>query len=578
MEKQRKFCSGPGIFGLLLLLGAVFQCSKPAVYDGPKFILSNPEILVPEIVSNYVVAPRFDPEGRSVIFNGRLDGDSWDCIYSIPVQGGEYRRLIEASDDLLYPSYSRDLSKIIYTKGFARQIMLYDIESGETTRLPVFGNSPRLLPDNETVLFSGVIDANLQLYHIPSHRTMDITESFVSANFAPVLLSDNVQIRWIEQLRNGLFKLCQTDLETRQPFSLFSGYKPIWSNSVSPSGQWSLLNFRDGTLLAVHGNDSTIAPVEFQPDNPEQPVPLAALPDWSMSGSDIVFTSVKPDQHGEKNPFFKTGCFRADLVIAGVSWEKISNSDIVRALPDQSPVLFPEPPEMTQPSPALQSVNNPPRIISEPPETVLAGDVYIYRIQAVDIDLFDELQYRQTSGPDNAEVLPNTGILYWIAGEPGDYQFSVVVRDDVGATDRQIFRVNVLPKPDWIRQQASKPSETAIENDYLAGMLFRDPNDDGFLSAGEEGGILIDLKTRTIPMDSVRLQLLASVGHGELEMQTEILFERCTPDQWQRKIVPIKGLQGLQNRRLVIRGILQDSDGIKLFPASLVIAAGNPDS
>ncbi len=52
LEKQRKCCSGPGIFGLLLLLGSVFQWSKPATYNGPKFILSKPEILVPDVVSN----------------------------------------------------------------------------------------------------------------------------------------------------------------------------------------------------------------------------------------------------------------------------------------------------------------------------------------------------------------------------------------------------------------------------------------------------------------------------------------------------------------------------------------------
>ncbi|HDP68076.1 MAG TPA: hypothetical protein ENN20_06185, partial [Candidatus Marinimicrobia bacterium] len=155
MGKQRNIYSGLGIFGILLLSCAILQCDKPEVYRGPKFILSKPEILIPNIISNYVVAPRFDPAGQTIIFNGRLDGDSWDCIYTIPIQGGEYRKLLEATEDLLYPSYSSDLSKIIYTKGFARQIMLHDSESGRTNALPIFGNTPILLPDNETVLYSG---------------------------------------------------------------------------------------------------------------------------------------------------------------------------------------------------------------------------------------------------------------------------------------------------------------------------------------------------------------------------------------------------------------------------------------
>lgn len=578
LGKQRNIYSGSGILGILLLSCAIFQCDKPEVYRGPKFILSKPKILIPNIISNYVVAPRFDPEGRTIIFNGRLAGDSWDCIYTIPIQGGEYRKLIEATEDLLYPSYSSDLSKIIYTQGFARQIMLHDGESGRTSALPIFGNTPILLPDNETVLYSGVIDANLKLYHIPSNRSLDVTESVVSANFSPVLLSDNAQIRWIEKLRTGLFRLRHTNLESRESTKLYSDHKPIWSNNISPSGQWSLLNFQDGSLLAVHGGDSTVAPVEFQADNPEQPtVPLVALPDWSVNGSAVVFTTVMHDKYARSNPFFKHGYSRADLVIADLSWEKISNGDIIRPLPAQTLALFTEPPAAAPSEPTPDPINNPPRIVSEPPGTVLAGDVYIYRINALDIDLFDELRYRQVSGPANAEVLPNSGILYWVTDKPGDYQFSVAVADNAGATDRQSFTVNVLPKPDWIRQKARIPAKPVIQNEYLAGMVFKDSDNDGFLSAGEDAAILIDLKTRSVAMDSVRLQLLTSVNHGEIEMETELIFDHCSPAQWSRKIVPIKGLDGLKNRSLVIRGILQDSTGIKLFPASLVIAARNLD-
>ncbi|MBU0710362.1 hypothetical protein KJ762_05415 [bacterium] len=578
MSKQRFYYLILTIFLILLFGSPFFQCSKPASYDGPKFILQNPQTLIPNIVSNYIISSRFDTDGQTVIFNGRLDGDSWDCIYTIPVQGGDYRKIIESTDDLLFPSFSDDRSKIIYARGFARQVMLYNIESGESTELPIFGNTPILLPDNATVLYSGVIDANLKLYHIPSRQSKNLTESYVSANFSPVLLSDDFQLRWIEKLRNGLYKLNRGDLESDKSNSFHTDRKAIYGITVSPSGQWNLVNFQDGSLIGVHGKDSTTATVEIQVDNDDlYQMPLISLPDWSVSGSRLVYTSVPSEKFATVNPFFKHGYYKADLVVASLKWEKINNGDIFRSLAPQTVSLFPEtaPANITTTT-TTQKTNNPPKIVSMPPATVLQGDVFIYRVSAVDIDLFDDLEYRQTGGPVNAEMLAKSGILYWVAEEPGDYQFSVAVSDNSGETDRQTFAVNVLPRPDWKRSEFVHRPKPEIQNEYLAGMVFKDPNNDGFLSPGENASLLIDLKSRSFAMDSVKLHLLTTVFSGEIEMEHELIFERCVPDQWTRKIIPIKGLEGLQNRPIVIRGILQNSSGITLLPASLVISAKNP--
>lgn len=559
-----------------MFVSPFFQCSKPVAADGPKFILQNPQILVPNVVSNYVSSSRFDSDAQTVIFNGRLGGDSWDCIYTVPVQGGEYQKIIESTDDLLFPSFSDDRSKVIYTRGFARQIMLYDIASEETMELPIFGNMPILLPDNKTVLFSGVIDANLKLYHIPTRQSKNLTESWVSSNFSPILLSDDFQLRWVEKLRNGLYKLNRGNLESDKSSSFHTDRKAIYGMTTSPSGQWNLVNFLDGSLIGVHGNDSTIASVEIQADNDDQShMPLISLPDWSINGSKLVYTSVPSEKFARINPFFKYGYYKADLVVASLKWEKINNGDIIRPLSPQTVSLFPEDASPISREAITRKTNNPPVITSRPPATVLQGDVFIYRVNAVDIDLFDDLEYKQTDGPLDAEMLAKSGILYWVAGEPGDYQFAVAVSDNGGETDQQTFIVNVLPKPDWKRSNFIHKPKPEIENEYLAGLVFKDPNNDGFLSPGENASLLIDLRSRSIAMDSVKLQLLTTVFSGEIEMEHELVFEQCIPGQWTRKIIPIKGLEGLQNRPIVIRGILQNSTGISLLPASLIISAKN---
>ena len=574
---KQHFCNSISVVILVLLFSSLpFQCAQPEKTDEPFFTLQNLNPIVRDITSNYISSARFDPGGRQIIFNGRLDGDSWDCIYTIPAQGGEYRKIIESTDDLYFPSFSRNGDKILYTKGFARQIMLFDTASGATTELPIFGNTPILLPDDETVLYSGVIDANLKLYHIPSRQNRNLTESYISANFAPALLTDNIHVTWIEKQRNGVFKLIRGSLKSDDRQTVLENRKPLLGISNSPGGQWTLTNYQDGSLSAVNIADTSTARVVFRFDDEEQTQnPLVSLPNWSATGSQLVFSSVVPDKYSSINPFFKHGYFKADLVVADLKWDKIGNDDIVRPMAAQPIDLFPKPPEQPIPAPE-EKRNNPPTIVSTPPTTVIEGDLFIYRVNAIDIDLFDKIEYRRTAGPADAEMLNKTGILYWIAGAPGIYQFSVAASDGK-MVNRQTFSVEVLPKPAWSTTKYLKNPAPSTGNEYIAGLFFKDPNNDGFLSAGENAQLLIDLRTRSATIDSIKLQLLTTVNAGEIKMEHDLIFERCSPDRWSRKVIPIRGLENLRNRPILIRGILQDSSGITLLPASLLISANNPN-
>ena len=576
LTTQPYFRTGLIVILTICLLLSGLQCSKSGTDDGTKFILQNPKILIKNVVSNYVIAPKFDTRAETIIFNGRLDGDSWDCIYTIPAEGGDYQKIIEDTDNLLYPSFSEDGSKIIYTRGFARQIHLFDIGSGQKTALPIFGNNPILLPDDETVLYSGVIDANLKVYHIPSMQSKNITESYISANFSPVLLTDQHNIHWIEKRKDGRNFLNYTDLESVEPVPYFTQSRLIRSITASPSGDWILANFDNGSLLAVHPADTATAQVVIQSED-DKADPQVYLPDWAISGNILVCTATDGGQGKTRNPFFSRGYFSADLLTMDVSWEDLRNSEITQTRVPASVQLFEEV-ESVEEILARQAArnNNPPQIISDPPETVMQGDLYIYRINTVDIDQFDELEYRQIAGPASAEILPKSGIFYFPANTPGDFNFTIAVEDDKGMQDIQNFTVTVLPKPDWANTRATPPPRPERTCEYIAGLVFKDPNQDGLLSPGENASLLIDLRTRSLSIDSVKLQILTTVGSGEIEMDDELVFEHCVPNRWSRKIVPIKGLSGLQNRPIVIRGILQDDQGIDVLPASLVISAMNP--
>jgi len=565
-------------FGFVLLI-AIIQCGKTDAPDGPVFLIRNPQLLVKNIASNYITVPRFDSDAETVIFNGRLDGDLWDCIYTIPARGGEYQKIQEDTEDLLFPSFSSDQTKIIYSRGLTRQITLYDIETEQQTALPIFGNTPILLPDNVTVLYTGVLDANLKLYHLPSHQSRNVTESFISANFSPVLLTDMLTLRWIEKLKNGQHRIDQTSLDTLKTQVIHTIPDPIVAITSSPGGRWLLANQPNGALIGINPADSLTARVEIRSDTDDNILSmLISQPDWASNGNKLLYASVPQDRLSTQNPFFKRGYYVADLMIAGLKWEKIDDGDIFRSLRPRQLDLFPlSETRQTAAKARPAELNNPPKIVSDPPESVFQGDVYIYRVQSVEIDLFDALEYHLLSGPAAAEMLPKSGILYWVPSDTGNYDFNVAVSDEKGARDVQSFVVNVPANPDWSQRDLTYPERPPVKGEYIAGLVFKDPNNDGLLSAGEEAQILIDLKTRSTEMDSVILQLITTTRSGEIEMENEIIFEHCSTDQWSRKIIPIRGLAGLRNRPIVIRGILQNDTGIDVLPASLVISAHNPN-
>jgi Tol biopolymer transport system component len=564
---------------LIFLVIIHFHCNRTKPEESPAFLIENARLLVKAVASNYIVVPRFGPDGREIIFNGRLEGDSWDCIYTIPTAGGAYQKLAEDTDDLLFPCYSPERNQIIYSKGLTRQIILLDLQTNQQTPLPIFGNTPLFVQDGNVVLYSGVMDANLRLYHIPTGKSKSFTESFISANFSPAILPGNHQLRWIERRKDGRHSIDFGELDGNSINSAYSLSEPISAITTSPSGKWLIACQTNGKLFGINPEDSLHATVALIDENGvEDTRRLFAQPCWSSNGRQLAFTSVPYSQFELQNPFSKSGYYVADLVIGQLSWQKIDDPDIFRAPAPRQINLFPSESSVQASVPESQpsATNNPPQIISDPQETVLAGDVYLYRIQSVDIDLFDHLSYILLDGPLDAELLPESGILYWVASDIGKFDFEVEVSDDAGANDRQSFTVEVIPSPNWSDLQVVKnPQPPPNKGEFIAGMKFKDGDDDGFLSNGEEGQLLIDLKCRSAVMDSVRLQLITTATNEEIELANELVFDHCTTDQWSRKIVPIKGLEGLRNRPIVIRGLIQTANGLDVLPASLLISAKN---
>lgn len=568
------------VFVWLTLAGLTYSCG-PAPQQ-PMLVFQSPRILVKNLIANNLIVPRFAPGGREIIFNGRLDGDLWDCIYQIPVIGGLPQKIYGANDDLLYPSYSPDERQVVFSQGFSRQIHLLDIVTKKVTALPIFGNYPTFLPDGNSILYAGVLHANLRLYNLNDGRQRTLTTSYLTVNFCPLITPDRGRIVWLENRPQEQVRVNRTDFDALKTKVLRIFREPLLSWTLSPSGEWAIASRPDGEPFGFTPDDTIQATIAIRLDTLVAGEKLLAYSvDWSPTGQQITYLGNSVPQFSRENPFMRQGIYRGDLTVSALKWENIADAEILQSPPAVSRLAFPTP-EQTARNTAEPfvpaEVNSPPKIVSDPVETIRQGELYLYRIQAVEINLFDKLNYILVDGPANAELLSRTGVLVWLPADTGRFEFTVAVEDDHTGLDSQTFSVTVLPDNKWNQTSFEPPPVKVKASDFSAGIRFIDPNNDGFLTPGEEAVLQIDLKPlKGEPLDSLRLQLLFSTNVGEIAADELIVFRNCQPGRWNRMSAAIKGLPELRNRRILIRGILETKYGIQMLPANLIINGKNPD-
>ncbi len=557
-------------------------CTRHPATENPQFKFQNPQVLVANLLANNPIQPRFAPGGREIIFSGRLDGDLWDGIYQVPTIGGLPQKIYGANDDLLCPSFSPDERQVVFCQGLSRQIHLLDIVTKKVTPLPIFGNYPTFLPDGNTILYSGVIDANLRLYDLNAGRQRTLTTSYLRSNYYPLVTPDRDGIVWLENRPQGQIRLNQTDFDALKIEVIKIFHEQILSWSLSPSGQWAIASRANGESFGFKLSDSTTAPIIIQSANEAQNLKqLSYAVCWSPTGQQVTYIGNSVPPYSRKNPFADQGLFRGDLTIANLQWEHLPDAEMLQSPQSRGKSAFPpveNTPRQVSENATPPEPNNPPKIVSNPVETVRQGELYLYRILAVEIDLFDKLNYLLITAPENAELSARTGVLVWLPTDTGRFEFTVAIEDGRTGLDSQTFFVTVLPDARW-EQSSFQPSTSQVKaSDFAAGMRFRDSNADGFLTAGEKAAIQIDLKPlRDEKFDSLRLQMLYSTKAGEIAAQELVVFYDCQPGRWNRTTIPLEGLAGLRNRRILVRGLLETKYGIQMLPANLIINGRNPE-
>ncbi len=105
----------------------------------------------------------------------------------------------------------------------------------------------------------------------------------------------------------------------------------------------------------------------------------------------------------------------------------------------------------------VKSVNDPPKIVSTPPQRAIAGQVLVYTARAIDPDPNDSISWLRSAGPTGLTVDPVTGEVKWSV--PSNLvgttvTISIQAFDKARASDTQTFKV-------YVAQQNRPPTITS---------------------------------------------------------------------------------------------------------------------
>ena len=113
-----------------------------------------------------------------------------------------------------------------------------------------------------------------------------------------------------------------------------------------------------------------------------------------------------------------------------------------------------------------QSVNQPPKITSNPSLNAKVGKSYSYNVNATDGNNNDTLTYALSQLQPGMSIDANTGILTWIpsAGQTGTQTVTITVNDGNGGSDTQLFSINVIAADQTLVPSLLNQTRTAAES------------------------------------------------------------------------------------------------------------------
>lgn len=154
---------------------------------------------------NHNSAPSYCAATNTIVFSGRLTGNSVNDIYMIDAsKGGALTQITNTSEYEEYsPCISRDGSKIVYTKGLrgagikSLEIWVKNLRTNENTQLGI-GCNPTFSPDGSKIAFAKFAPDNyttcLFICNSDGSNVTQLTDASMGSVYAPCFSPDGTKL------------------------------------------------------------------------------------------------------------------------------------------------------------------------------------------------------------------------------------------------------------------------------------------------------------------------------------------------------------------------------------------------
>jgi hypothetical protein len=180
----------------------------------------------------------------------------------------------------------------------------------------------------------------------------------------------------------------------------------------------------------------------------------------------------------------------------------------------------------------IEPFNHPPRIVTAPVASGIAGQPYAYDVNAIDQDPGERLAYALDLAPSGMTIAPDTGLIQWLpaANQTGSHALRVRAYDASGAFAEQSFTLTVTRRvivPDVVGQTQTVAESTVTGPGLTVGTITS-----RYHPSVPAGEVLKPLWLARPSVKAVQFGSKCLSGHSSCPAWSRSTSLRATPSFW----------------------------------------------
>ena len=224
-------------------------------------------------------------------------------IYSIPINGGEAKRITKGMAYDSHPRFSPDGNSIVYTSDKSGNVNVWtrDLETNDSLQITKGKDNQTAFADwskdgDYIIASTGFRNLKLHMYHKEGGSGVQLVGEPSSLKIVQPAVSHDDRYIWYAERRNSWqynasfpqYQISKYDRETGETKRETSRFGSAFTPTLSPNGKWLVYGtrFEDKTALRIRdlktGEEKWLA-FPVQKDDQESQATLGVLPNMSFT-------------------------------------------------------------------------------------------------------------------------------------------------------------------------------------------------------------------------------------------------------------------------------------------------------